>query len=283
VSPRSGGAWTPSAKSDLVKEWDDVARRMPDYLADREREEGARFVGIASDGLRWAVFELAGGDLAKLKETQLDPEKPDLFLAWLDGAVALKKELPPDPLTIRLELGQDSVAYRRASTALQGLWARLKDEPAVALKRQLWAQLLKLVYGKDVESDALWFQHTFLVVVAKAIAVAVLDLREDDPRQLLSGRAFEAAGIGGAVESDFFDWVVADRDGEDLVRRIMARWRSHASTQPFRFTGTSPPPRPKPKKLPRRRRCPKACGSSAPASSSGTLSPKPESPLASMR
>jgi hypothetical protein len=96
VSPRSGGAWTPSAKSDLVKEWDDVARRMPDYLADREREEGARFVGIASDGLRWAVFELAGGDLAKLKETQLDPEKPDLFLAWLDGAVALKKELPPD-------------------------------------------------------------------------------------------------------------------------------------------------------------------------------------------
>ena len=139
--------------------------------------------------------------------------------------MALKKELPPDPLTIRLELGQDSVAYRRASAALQALWAKLKDEPAAALKRQLWAQLLKLVYGKDVESDALWFQHTFLVVVAKAIAVAVLDLREDDPKQLLSGRAFEAAGIGGAVESDFFDWIVADPDGEDLVRRIMIHVR----------------------------------------------------------
>jgi hypothetical protein len=213
------------AKSDLVKEWEDVARRMPDYLADREREERARFVRIASDGLRWAVFELTGGTLAKLKETQLDPEKPEFFLAWLDGAVALKKELPPDPLTIRLELGQDSVAYRRASAALQALWAKLKDEPAAALKRQLWAQLLKLVYGKDVESDALWFQHTFLVVVAKAIAVAVLDLREDDPKQLLSGRAFEAAGIGGAVESDFFDWIVADPDGEDLVRRIMIHVR----------------------------------------------------------
>jgi hypothetical protein len=213
------------AKSDLAKEWDDVARRMPDYLADREREEQARFVGVASDGRQWAVFELAGGVLVKLKETQLDPEKPELFLAWLDGAVALKKELPPDPLTIRLELGQDSVAYRRASAALQALWAKLKGEPAVALKRQLWAQLLKLVYGKDVESDALWFQHTFLVVVAKAIAVAVLDLREDDPKQLLSGRAFEAAGIGGAVESDFFDWIVAHPEGEDLVRRIMIHVR----------------------------------------------------------
>ena len=39
------------AKRNLDQEWDDVVRRMPDYLADREREEGERFVGIASDGL----------------------------------------------------------------------------------------------------------------------------------------------------------------------------------------------------------------------------------------
>jgi hypothetical protein len=95
----------------------------------------------------------------------------------------------------------------------------------VALKRQLWAQLLKLVYGREVESDALWFQHTFLVIVAKCIALAVLGLREDDPKHLLSGDAFRAAGIGGAVESDFFDWVVADAEGEELVRRIMAHVR----------------------------------------------------------
>jgi len=39
------------AKKNLDKEWDDVVRRMPDYLADRERDEGEQFVGIASDGL----------------------------------------------------------------------------------------------------------------------------------------------------------------------------------------------------------------------------------------
>src|SRR5438128_324713 len=38
------------AKSNLDREWQDVERRMPDYLADRQREEKEHFVGIASDG-----------------------------------------------------------------------------------------------------------------------------------------------------------------------------------------------------------------------------------------
>lgn len=213
------------AKSDLDREWPDVERRMPDYLADREREEGEHFVGIASDGLKWAVFELRDGKLVTVKRTTLDPDKPESFLAWLDGALALKASLPPDPLTIRAELGSDSVAYHLVREALAALWAKVSAHPAEALKRQLWADLLKLVYGREVESDALWFQHSYLVIVAKCIALAVMDLPEEDPRKMLSGEAFTAAGIGGAVESDFFDWVVADPEGEALVRRIMAHVR----------------------------------------------------------
>lgn len=213
------------AKSDLAREWPDVERRMPDYLADRERAERDKFIGIASDGRSWVACQLEDGKLIKLKETILDPKHPELFLAWLDGVVALKQSLFPDALTIRTELGQDSVAFRRAFEALAQLWEKLSDNPAVALKRQLWAQLLKLVYGKEVESDSLWFQHTFLVIVAKCIAVAILHMREDDPKKLLSGEAFASAGILGGVESDFFDWVVADRAGEELVRRIMAHVR----------------------------------------------------------
>jgi hypothetical protein len=213
------------AKRNLDQEWPDVLKRMPDYLADREREEDQRFVGIASDGLKWVVFERSENTLIKVKETTLDPDKGEQFLAWLDGAVALRSALSPDPLTVRIELGQDSVAYRHAREKLAGLWAKLKDNSAVILKRQLWGQLLKLVYGREIESDALFFQHTFLVVVAKAIALAVLDLHEDEPKRVLSGAAFESAGVFGAAESDFFDWVVADADGEDLVRRILAHVR----------------------------------------------------------
>ncbi|WP_164763674.1 N-6 DNA methylase [Mesorhizobium sp. M1A.T.Ca.IN.004.03.1.1] len=213
------------AKSNIDKEWGDVVRRMPDYLADREHEEQEQFVGIASDGLKWVIFERKGNDLVKVKETSLNPAKPEMFLAWLDGAVALKSSLAPEPLVIRAELGQESVAFRRAMAALTQLWEKLKDDSAVALKRQLWASLLKLVYGKEVEHEDLWFQHTYLVIVAKAIGTAVLDVREDDPKRMLAGAAIQSANIFGAVESDFFDWAVADVEGENLVRRIMAHVR----------------------------------------------------------
>jgi SAM-dependent methyltransferase len=213
------------AKSDLDREWNDVERRMPDYLADREREEREHYVGIASDGLKWAVFELNANKLVVVKRTILDAERSGEFLAWLDGALALKSSLPPDPLTIRAELGQESVAFHLVDTRLRALWERLKLHPDVSLKRQLWAELLKHVYGREIESDGLWFQHTFLVVVAKCIALAVMRMPEDDPKRLLSGEAFTSAGIAGAVESDFFDWVVMDSDGEALVRRIMAHVR----------------------------------------------------------
>jgi SAM-dependent methyltransferase len=209
------------AKSNLDREWADVERKMPDYLADREREEREHFVGTASDGLNWAVFELEAGKLVTVKRTTLDPERQGEFLAWLDGALALKSSLPPDPLTIRAELGKGSVAFYRVDSQLRAMWEKLASNPAVALKRQLWAQLLKQVYGREVETDGLWFQHTFLVIVAKCIALAVMQLSEENPARLLSGEAFTAQGINGAVESDFFDWVVADSEGEALVRRIM--------------------------------------------------------------
>jgi len=213
------------AKRDLANEWVDVERRMPDYLSDSEREYGEPFVGIASDGLKWVALELRDGALERINETTLDPDKGEAFLAWLDGVLALKGSLPTDSLTIRAELGQDSVAFHRVDRELRAAWERLKDDPAQALKRQLWADLLKLVYGREVQSDSLWFQHTYLVVVAKCIALAVMVLYEDDPERMLSGKAFTDAGIQGAVESDFFDWVIADPEGEKLVRRIMAHVR----------------------------------------------------------
>ena len=213
------------AKRNLDKERAAVERKMPDYLSDREAAEGEPFVGVATDGLNWWLYELIDGQLVRIGDHKLDPDKPDAFLAWLDGAVALKASLKPDALTIRAELGQESVAWRRVERGLRDAWTRLADSPAQALKRSLWAELLKLVHGKDVDSDALWFQHTYLVIVAKSIALAVIDLPEDDPARMLSGDAFAAAGINGAVESDFFDWVVATDAGRGLVAQIMVHVR----------------------------------------------------------
>ena len=213
------------AKRDLDRELPDVTRRMPDYLSNCEREHGEPFVGIASDGRRWIVYEMSGGALVTLKEMVLDAEQGEAFLAWLDGVLALKGSLPPDGLTIRAELGPDSIAFKRVDRELRALWEELSEHPAEALKRQLWADMLKLVYGREVEDQSLWFRHSYLVIVTKCIALAVMDLPEQDPRRMLSGEAFASAGITGAVESDFFDWMVATPAGEALVAKVMAHVR----------------------------------------------------------
>lgn len=213
------------AKRDLAREIGDVERRMPDYLADRERIDGEKYVGLASDGLKWIAYELDDGALIMLTQATLDAAQPERFLTWLDGVVALKASLPPTPMSVRAELGQDGAAFQVARRAMARLWDGLKADPAQALKRQLWADLLAQVYGREVDADALWFQHSYLVIVAKCIAVSVLGLSEDDPAKLLSGEAFVAAGIQGAAESDFFDWVVAIPEGAALVGRIMGHVR----------------------------------------------------------
>ena len=82
------------AKRNLDKEMDDVLRRMPDYLADREREEKQPFVGIASDGRKWVVFELVDGALVKIKETTLDPAKGE---ASSPSSTASSRSRPRSP------------------------------------------------------------------------------------------------------------------------------------------------------------------------------------------
>ncbi|MEN0040988.1 MAG: N-6 DNA methylase [Pseudomonadota bacterium] len=204
----------------------DIERRLPEYLGEREKAEVEPFLGIASDGLKWIVFELRDGVLVRLRETTLDPEQPDVFIAWLDGAVALKTSLPPEALTVRAELGRDSVAYIRAERELRAIWETHHSKPAIALKHQVWAGLLRLVQGSEPEQQQdLWLQHTFLVIVAKCIALAVLEVDEPEPEHVLSGEALRSRGISGAVESDFFDWIVAMPEGRALVRRIMAHVR----------------------------------------------------------
>src|SRR5262249_30855710 len=113
-------------KSDLNRERQDAENRIPDYLGERQRETGERYTAIATDGLLWIAYELRDGSLIALKEWRLDNSKPEKFLAELEGALALGAELPPDPETIRLELGGESVAFRRAAADLAEIWSEVK-------------------------------------------------------------------------------------------------------------------------------------------------------------
>ena len=77
-----------------------------------------------------------------------------------------------------------------------------------------------MVYGTAVGDDSLFLQHTYLTIVAKTVAVRVLDLPAADAISILSGQSLTDAGIHGAVESDFFDWVLQHDEGRRLVLRV---------------------------------------------------------------
>ena len=207
-------------KSDLRREQDDITEMLPKYLGERERQTGRQFLGIATDGALFIAYELRDGVLTEISRHETRADRADALMAWLEPALSDRDDLPPEPITVQRELGRESLTFGRAKGALIDLWAKLRTHPEVALKRQLWDALLREVYGNAVGDDGLFLQHTYLTIVAKTIAAGVLELNATDARGILSGQALRDDGIHGAVESDFFDWVLQDPAGTELVTRI---------------------------------------------------------------
>jgi hypothetical protein len=208
-------------KSDLARERADAEAQLARYLAQRERETGQRYVGVATDGAEFLVYMLRGDRIEQIGSFRPRVEEPRGVLGWLESVVVVNDALPPDVDAVRRELGRESIHYRRAFSELEELWERLKDHPEAQLKRDLWNRLLNVAYGGNIEAPKLFLQHTYLTIVAKAIAtVALNELLPPDGAALLDGKAFRDAGIVGAVERDFFDWVLLDGQGGDLVMNI---------------------------------------------------------------
>lgn len=207
-------------KSDLRREIRDVENKLPDYLAQRETETGSHFIGIATDGTTFIPYKLRDGKLCSFEAFTPLIDKPRELLAWLSSVVAVSTELEPSSEVVRRELGLRSLAWSISLQELTAIWGEIGERPDVHLKRDLWAQLMHRVYGSTIDEDSLFFQHTYLTIIAKTMAAKVLGVAVGDPGDLLSGRGFSEAGIGGVVESDFFDWLLDSGDGLDLVRRI---------------------------------------------------------------
>jgi len=207
-------------KSDLRSETGDAEEKLARYLGEREAQTGESFVGIATDGASFIPYELRRGRLRGLPQYTTSTAAPRDVLDWLGAAVAVAADLPPTPEVVIRELGRGSLAWQLAREELAAIWAEVGEHPDVRLKRGLWSQLLERAYGASVDTDDLFFQHTYLTVVAKTMATHVLGIPMPDPGDLLAGRAFQEAGIGGVVEGDFFDWPLAAKRGPELVRRL---------------------------------------------------------------
>ncbi|HEY1936041.1 MAG TPA: hypothetical protein VGG99_28890 [Acetobacteraceae bacterium] len=183
------GATVFEFKRDLRREMSDVEARLPDYLRERERQTGRRYLGIATDGATFIAFELRDDRMVQLDRYETKPDDPEALLAWLEPALSDRDDLSPEPLIIQRELGRGSLTFARARGVLESLWQQLSPHPEVTLKRQLWDRLLRVVYGTAVGDDSLFLQHTYLTIVAKTVAARVLDLPAVDAVTILSGRS----------------------------------------------------------------------------------------------
>ena len=215
-------------KSDLRRELGDAKQQLSRYLPQRERETGQRYVGLTTDGAQFIAFETDGDGLRELTRHETKRDKPRNLIAWLEGVVTVQDRVPADALNIINELGRESTAFARVSARLAHAWNAVRLNPEASLKRQLWARHMGSVYGDEgklIDDDVLWLQHTYLVTVAKAIAAGAMGFDGQSPRELLDGSRFAQAGVRGAVEDDFFGWILQAPDGERTVELLV----QHAS------------------------------------------------------
>ena len=208
-------------KSDLRRERADAESQLARYLADREAATGERYVGVAADGADFRSYELRDGALAPFSDHRVSPERAREMLLWLNSAVSPAENVEPDPGVVRALLGRESHAWLRALRDMRRMYAAVSRDPEARTKRALWSQLLAQVYGSPVDDDDLFFQHTYLTALAKAMAAQMLGLSNTALPDLLSGQVFEQADLFGVAESDFFDWPLQADGGAQMIERLV--------------------------------------------------------------
>jgi SAM-dependent methyltransferase len=220
-----------------VKE--DAEEQLTGYVRARSSVFQERYVGVLTDGSGWYAYHLSpAGQLECVAEFRVATKDPDAdgLLVWLEGVLATQQGIRPTPDNIVQRLGAESPSHLLDKASLFALYDTCKRDSHVKLKRDLWARLLATAYGTHFsDDDQLFVDHTYLVISAELIAHAVLgfDLTSGNhsPDDLLSGRLFEQAEIGGVVEADFFDWVLEAEGGRAFVRTLARRlarfdWKS---------------------------------------------------------
>jgi hypothetical protein len=211
--------------SQLIK----AETQIGEYLAEKAAG-GSTYAGVLTDGATWRLYRQQDGQSEPVAELKLPPSSIDerRFRWWLGAVLATERQVPPTAAAIEERLGAQAPSYQLVSAALREAWESVIDVPAVTLKRELWAKLLRSALGSQFDgSDDLFLDHTYLVLLATLIghAVAGFDLGDasHEPGVLLSGQLFERSGLLGVGQAGFFDWVLDGENGDEIVADITRR------------------------------------------------------------
>ncbi|MGC4815899.1 N-6 DNA methylase [Micromonospora sp. DT63] len=209
----------------------DAERQLAGYVASRSRLLGTRYVGILTDGAEWHLYNLANEQFGHVAKLELSNSEPDIekLLVWLEAILATQELVKPTPIEIHRRLGAESPAHQLDHATLQNLYRQARNIPEVELKRELWAKLLRTAFGKEFRDyEELFVDHTLLVLTSEIIAHAVVGFNISrtgtlTPAMLAQGSAFTTSKVHGAVEADFFDWVLHADGGSEFVSELAHR------------------------------------------------------------
>ncbi|MBN9743817.1 hypothetical protein DMP23_22525 [Amycolatopsis sp. A1MSW2902] len=203
------------------------------HLVALDRSSRERFVGVVTDGKRWRLYQRLMDGLrevssASLTMTATGTIVPGRLRSWLEGVLASDSHATPSPREIADKLGATSPSYLSDIVQLRELYQKHRKSPGVVLKRSMWAKLLTTASGENFrDNDELFVDHTLLVVMAEIIGHAVLGFTPGNlgtsAADVLSGKFFEEAQIGGVVEADFFDWIAEVPGGDLFVNRLVRK------------------------------------------------------------
>lgn len=203
--------------------------QIGEYLA-AKAGAGGRYAGVLTDGAVWRLYRHADSGLMFIDGLTVSPSRVDdrTFRWWLGAVLATERQVTPTLAALEERLGASAPSFRLLRAALLDCWRGTEGVPATALKRELWAKLLRSAFGSQFENtDELFVEHTYLVLLATLIGHAVvgfdLNSARNEPGVLLSGQLFERAGLLGVGQAGFFDWVLDTADGGDLVSDIARR------------------------------------------------------------
>ena len=195
-------------------------QQLDDYLAASvESGKGVR-TGVLTDGKYWLLRWPGAGAVKTVRPyafTLQDAQGWLPLFEWLrDEALVSLEGIPPDRGNIEKHLGPNSPRYERDIAALRMLFQENSHYETIKVKRQLWFDLLRAALGEVAASpeqlDDLFVRHTYLsmvigMVVQASFGIDIRQVAASDPADLLHGRAFwNATGLQGIVESDFFAW-----------------------------------------------------------------------------
>ncbi|MCY4619145.1 MAG: N-6 DNA methylase [Chloroflexi bacterium] len=216
-------------------------QQLDDYLKAAVAGGQPQRFGILTDGKYWILRWPGMGPVSTQSPnafTLTTPEHGLQLFEWLrDQSQALEERgVPPTAEEVQKRLGEGP-RFEQHIAALSELYQANRDDPTIALKRDLWRSLLAAALGQVVEEepdlDRLFVRHTYLSVVVGLAVQAAFGIKieanaNSDPVALLGGQLFvDQTGVSGVVESDFFTWPAeegpAEVGGDEWIRDLAKR------------------------------------------------------------